>query len=319
MDTPDVKISSAYETRDKLRSNLLNTTRILVVILSFIVNWIFIFSSVARSPSLYILVIYCVFVYAAMSFTSFCAITPRCDEGDDKAAQHAHSLGYSSVFLTTVLVWLGWIVAAHLFFEAGLLFPESWWLNLWMFVSSACSVQFNKRSLKTFESLSTHSFILAFIFALAFPSDAWISQTATGAVTVVRVAAFFTLSTVLDITTCTESLVELDVAGSIGVESGNYSSQMFCMTMQGASVLACDESRRTRRIIAQSAWLLVMSGQRAIVFGLALCVVAFFDDIKLRLNKRTDDKIAFNVAEVPTPIRVIPAFTQAQTVETLDW
>lgn len=268
------RVSTAYESLDRSRFALRETNRVLVIVLSALVNGVFIFSGIARPLGLYTLVVHCLVVYILVSSLEHCGSPARCElEVDKRPDLHTHSLNYSSTLQTSVVVWLAWFVLAHLFFEADLLFAHSRLLLLLLFITSAATTVASYRpQWKVCEILATHAFVVVYIICLAFPSTRWVPQTAPSASTLIRVALFFLTSSVIDIIARYEAVSESQVVTDADPESN--STRQFCLTMENANHLVVSDSQRTRRVMTQTAWLLITAGVDVIIYGLALIVIA---------------------------------------------
>lgn len=272
-DEPPVHVSNAYAHADRSRAALRETTRVLVLVLSALVNLIFIISGIARPLGLYSLLVYCLFIYLLLSAAAKCGTPERCDVEECGAEYHAHSLGYSTALRTTVIVWIAWFVACHLMFEADLLYVHSHLFVLPLFCASAATIVLSHMQ-SELEGVASHAFVVAFLLSLAFPSPSWTFQTAPSVSTVLRVALYFVLATLIDIYSEQHTLVERDIASAVPTDATQRESRLFCATMRSVEYLAARETRRTRRVVAQSAWVLVTSGTELCIFGLGLLFIA---------------------------------------------
>lgn len=305
------RVSTAYESSDRARSAYRESARVLIIVLSCVVNWIFIFSGLARPPGLYALIIYTFAIYVLLCAIERCGAPSRCDIiDDDRPEQHLHSLGYSSALQTSILVWLGWFISTHLFFEADLLYSYSRLPVLLMFVASAGTIVARYQSAwRLYEIVASHVFFIIFVASLGFPATVWVPQTSWSIGTLGRVFLFFFTSNLIDIFSRLEAVTEQDVVCDREASAGRRSVE-FCATMESANMLVTNESQRTRRIMAQSAWILVISGRDGLLYGLGLVAVwmAVYGNLYERLTKlrRTSVAVAPQQPEktVPRPVSV---------------
>jgi len=231
------------------------------------------------ATSVYVLFGYVVLLYVLLAALSFCApgIHQCYAEQLGVPRRHAHALGYTSVLQAAVVTWLFWLAATHLFDHADLEAGERAQpaLTTALFAASAASVlcTYVPRA-RPYLAAATHAFVLLFLVRLALPTCDWMPQSRSWS-SIARVGLFFAITLVLDISTRTDEVSEGGVERDVDPTATDRSSRLFCVTMAHATLLVYADGLRTRRIVAQSAWVLVTSGWQLVLFGVALALVAY--------------------------------------------
>jgi hypothetical protein len=273
------RVALAYEARDRELVAFHETVRLIIVVLTPLVMFLLSLAGgrIAFNTSIYILFGYVVLLYLLVAALSF--FTPgvhQCfAEQLGVPHRHAHALGYTSVLQATVVVWLFWLAATQLFDAADLVHTRSLLLSaLVLLVSAATVVCTYAVAARPYLALSTHAFVVVFLLCLAFPSADWMPQSHSWS-SIVRVGLFFAITLALDISTTIDEISEGGIEQSVDSAADCRPSRLFCVTVGSAALLVYADALRTRRILAQSAWVLVTSGVELIVVGATLCVLAY--------------------------------------------
>lgn len=252
------RVSTAYAALQRMRVVRRHTKRGVVVVLTLVANWILGISGLGNEFGLYTLLVYALAVYVLLAVVPDSAV--RCDLDE---TTHTHALGSTCALHWAIFVWVAWIVSTFLFYKAEMVFPRSRLLTLLLLVASALTI-YDRRA------VAPHVFVGLFTLCLAFPGESWMPQTGDPVETVGRVILFFVLVNLLDMYLRTDTVAEADV-GDI-----EDRKQVFCASMEHAASLVSADGNRTRRIIAQSAWVLVTSDRDLVVYGVVLLLVATF-------------------------------------------
>jgi hypothetical protein len=279
MEDKATRVALAYEARDRELVAFHETVRLIIVVLTPLVMFLLSLAGgrMTFTTSIYILFGYIVFLYLLLAALSF--FTPgvhQCfPEQFGVPHRHSHALGYTSVLHTTVVVWLFWLAATQLFDAADLVHRRSLLLSaLILLVSASTLVCTYVVRLRPYLALATHAFVVVFLMCLAFPSADWMPQNHSWS-SIVRVGIFFAITLALDISTTIDEISEAAIEHSVDSADDCRSSRLFCVTVASAALLVYADALRTRRILAQSAWVLITSGVELLVVGTVLCVLAY--------------------------------------------
>ena len=274
------RVALAYEARDRDLVSLHETVRMVIVVLTPFIMFLLSLAGgrIELSTSIYILFAYVIVLYLLLAvLSSFTPGVYQCfSEQLGTPHRHSHALGYTSVLHATVIVWLFWLVTTHLIDAADLVHgSRSLVLVVLLAAASWATVVCTYTvSLRRFLPPATHAFVFVFLLCLVFPSADWMPQSHSWS-SIVRVGIFFAITLVLDISTTTDEVCEAVVNTAVDPVADHRSSRVFCVTVAQTALLGYADALRTRRILAQSAWVLVTSSWDMLLIGAALLLTAF--------------------------------------------
>jgi hypothetical protein len=257
-----------------------NTFRYLVVIFAVIANLVFILCDPDGFTKRYVLLVYLFLFYsldamlAFLSRAEFDEVQTDCNTARRAAQYHNHTTLVSNPTIHIVGVWLLWLAGSIIFYRENINYQDFDVLAFPLFVTSAVTlVDWRPRGF----FVAPFIFGVIFLLMVGFPSHSWLPQTTADGATILRVSLYFGLALMFDQRTNRGATNFQAVMDEVEQQrSQNNSGEelpdsvVFCTTLKKAEESRAYDYNRSMRIFAQSAWVLVVSGQTFLLFAVLL-------------------------------------------------
>ncbi len=314
--------ATAYTAARTTSQTLRGTLNVIIVLVTLLLNFVLVMSGLQHALGLYATLIYLVLLFVvdvALEQLSRRRTAMGCYTTSVRLepSSHQHACLPSNPIALYIGIWLLRWVAADLFFEASLVFSRNWPVLVFLLplalLSSFGSSQEDSRGAglasttssvgivpalaSTILAFAPDAFCVVFLIALGFPTAQWLPQTEPVVLTIVRdfvyfvtvlLADYFMPCSMLDEQQArlTDEQVRANATDDAAAASAGLMSATFCAIVLDYDAVTNANRRRSRRVIAVSAWILVCAPAVFVAFSIimlltqALLVLLRFRDHK---------------------------------------